>query len=102
MCVCALIEDVDQRSMLACFDLYLVAEFLPSRRRRRHRRRLVHLVASSLNPSPLLAPSEPVPPPSLFPDYHPRRSVNQVGDDGAKALADSLQGLTGLETLELA
>ena len=30
-----------------------------------------------------------------------RRSNNQIGDDGAAALASSLQGLTALETLDI-
>ena len=30
-----------------------------------------------------------------------RRSRNQIGDDGAAALASSLQGLTALKTLRL-
>jgi hypothetical protein len=30
-----------------------------------------------------------------------RRSFNQIGDDGAAALASSLQGLTALKTLDL-
>jgi hypothetical protein len=31
----------------------------------------------------------------------PRRSYNQIGDDGAQALAAALQGLRALETLSL-
>ena len=31
-----------------------------------------------------------------------RRSGNQIGDDGAAALASSLQGLTALKKLDLA
>jgi hypothetical protein len=30
-----------------------------------------------------------------------RRSINQIGDDGAAALASSLRSLTALETLHL-
>jgi hypothetical protein len=45
------------------------------------------------------APSPPHPPPALI--ALPRRSNNQIGDEGVAALADSLHGLMALKELYL-